>query len=113
MNEATVTLVNDFAKATRVSKAKLTELVAAVIEANVTKDKRVYTKSDKTLETIYNIVGGFGSTFTILELEAKGVKSARYMVSKLESEGMVTRLEDMKMNTTRGRPNAIYKLITS
>lgn len=112
MNEATVTLVNDFAKATRVSKAKLTDLVAAVLAANVVVEKqtRSYNKVDKAFEAVYNAVGGFGSQFVVEDLEEAGVKSARYMLHKMEASGLVTRVCNMKMTETRGRPNAVYVL---
>lgn len=121
------TLVEQFAKANKVSREKLTTLAADIIETvPVIETVRlvdtvapvVKTRSRAKREAQHQFILAYakenGGTFTRAGLAKAGLKSVAFATDTLEECGLIVRLDsETKVTAGVGRGSVTYKIATS
>lgn len=102
--------VAEFAKTNRVNKTKLFALVEEVIAMSGARSNKRVEKMETRNTEIMEMIAKMGRV-TVRELEATGVKNARYTIARLQDSGLVKRAEEGVKLVTKGRSNIAYEVV--
>jgi len=111
MEQAVEMKIAEFAKTNRVNKTKLFALVEEVLGmSKVTRTNNRVEKMESRKKDLLVMVAEKGR-ITVRELEAAGVKNARYTVARLQEQGVLKRADKGVKMMTKGRANIAFELV--
>lgn len=111
LSQVSVEMIASFAKANKVSKAKIQALFEQVLQNQPLDKTRERSKRDEYHNQVLNFaMGREDGKFTRQELEDAGMKMVAFATRTLEENGTIVRVAPKKVDGKSGRPSVTYQL---
>ena len=111
LSQVSVDMIAQFAKANKVSKAKIQALFEQVLQNQPLDKTRERSKRDEYHNKVMNFAMGCeNGIFSRQELEDAGLKMVAFATRTLEEEGVIVRVPAKRVEGKAGRPSVTYQL---